>query len=72
MNLINEYVMKVHELIEVPRNELRKKVYAENKTEYKELLEKYEQVYFEKCLKVEEMLEDRYAEMKLREKGKSS
>lgn len=72
MNLIREYVTIVHELIEVPRNELRKKVYEEHKTEYKDLLEKYEQAYFEKCLKVEEMLADRYDEIELIKKEKSS
>lgn len=72
MNIIQEYVRKVHELIEVPRNELRKKVYVEHKKEYEELLEKYETAYFEKCLKVEQLLDDRYEEMGLIEKEKSS
>ncbi len=62
MDLIAEYSSKVHELIEVPRNELRRLVYGEGKEEYRELLEKYEQAYYEKCLKVEEMLEAEYQE----------
>jgi len=68
MNMIHEYVAKVHELVEIPRNELRKKVYVENRLEYKELLEKFEQEYFEKCLKIEQMLEEEYEELKLRKK----
>ncbi len=72
MNMIHEYVAKVHELVEIPRNELRKKVYVENRLEYKELLEKFEQEYFEKCLKIEQMLEEEYEELKLRKKEKSS
>ncbi len=72
MNVIHEYVAKVHELVEIPRNELRKKVYVENRLEYKELLEKFEQEYFEKCLKIEQMLEEEYEELKLRKKEKSS
>lgn len=70
--MIHEYVAKVHELVEIPRNELRKKVYVENRLEYKELLEKFEQEYFEKCLKIEQMLEEEYEELKLRKKEKSS
>ncbi len=63
-NPIEEYTKMVHELIEVPRNELRRMVYGEHKMEYQELLEKYEQAYFEKCLKIEEMLEEEYQERK--------
>ena len=43
MNMIHEYVAKVHKLIEVPRNELRRKVYVEHKSEYEDLLETFEQ-----------------------------
>lgn len=72
MNIIREYVTKVHELIEVPRNELRRKVYLENRLEYRELLEKYESAYFEKCLKVEELLDEEYRKLGLIETDKSS
>ncbi len=72
MNIIHEYVAKVHELVEVPRNELREKVYMENQVEYRDLLEKFEREYFEKCLKIEEMLEDEFAELELRKKERSS
>ena len=72
MNMIHEYVAKVHKLIEVPRNELRIKVYVEHKSEYEDLLETFEQAYFEKCLKIEEMLDEEYEELRLREKEKSS
>ncbi len=67
MDMIRDYAMKVHELIEVPRNELRRKVYLENRLEYSDLLEEFEKAYFEKCLKIEEMLEEAYEKIKLRE-----
>lgn len=72
MNIIHEYVAKVHELVEVPRNELREKVYMKNQTEYIELLEKFEREYFEKCLKIEKMLEEEVAELELRKKERAS
>lgn len=71
MNMIEYYAGKVHEWIEVPRDELRRKVYGENKLEYKEILEKYEQAYFERCLKIEEMLAEEYAEYECCQKDKS-
>lgn len=70
--MIRDYVAKVHELVEVPRNELRYKVYVEHRLEYSDLLEKFEQEYFEKCLKIEQMIEEEYEELKLRKGNKSS
>lgn len=72
MNILHEYIAKVHELVEVPRNELRQKVYVERQLEYSDLLEKFEQEYFEKCLKIEEMLEEEYRDLKLYRNEKNS
>lgn len=54
--LMEQYIEKIHELIEIPRNHLRFLVYGKNQLEYEELLEKYENLYMEECLKIEEML----------------
>lgn len=72
MNILHEYVQKVHDLIEVPRDDLRKKVYQEKKMEYADLLEKFEQEHFQKCLKIEELLEEEYKELERRKKRNSS
>ncbi len=68
MDFIADYSSKVHEWIEVPRNELRRLVYIEGREEYRELLQKYEQAYFEKCLKIEKMLDEEYEERLLDKK----
>lgn len=61
---IYEYVKKVEELIEKPRNELRYKASINNNLEYKEILSKYEDAYMEKCLKIEEYLEEEFRHIK--------
>jgi hypothetical protein len=58
MNWLHEYVIKIEELIEKPRNELRYKVATGNGEEYQELLKKYEDAYMEKCLKIEKYLDE--------------
>ena len=56
MGIIQDYAIQIHELVEKPRNELRRKVYAEHKMEYSELLEKFEKIHLEECQKIENML----------------
>lgn len=64
MNWLHEYVNKIETLIEKPRNELRYKVATNQGNEYQELLNKYENAYMEKCLKIEEYIEEEIKRLK--------
>lgn len=64
MNWLHEYVKKIETLIEKPRNELRYKVATNQGEELRELLNKYETAYMEKCLKIEEYLDDEIKRLK--------
>ena len=69
---IEQYAAKIHELIEVPRNELRQKVYGKKQLEYCDLLERYEELYVEKCKKISELLEEEYQEKNFLKCSKNS
>lgn len=69
MNLgMERYVNLVREFIEKPRNELREKVCKNPDKKLKELLDKYEDAYYKRCLKIEEYIDLELEKMDLNHK----
>lgn len=53
------YIDKIHDTIEQKRNDLRAEYYKNNDLKVKETLDEYEIAYFESCIKIEEIINDK-------------
>ena len=54
---MKEYVNIVHNLIEIPRNELRCLFYKTKNKNVEQLLNDYEKTYYDSCLKIEQYID---------------
>lgn len=61
--MLREYVFKVHELLEKPRNELERKYANKKDKRMEELIRKYDEALMEKYKYIEKLMAEELSDM---------
>lgn len=61
--MLNYYVGKINELLEVPRNELEKKYYNKKNKKIEKIINQYDMTILEKYKYIEKIMKEELSEM---------